>query len=208
MPKGPPDPERYSRRLARYCYRARRSTTRQTHLTVTIRELLEAKLMSVITGDKDSPDARHEHILPELCPVCSPKVQQPRAGFDPASQFPPSTNPDEPAKFLALDVDFETARAVHRVVRAMHDGECPFCHTLRAADEMRKVRDGQYMHRCPSCGFTITQEQSEAAIKLFAEPMRRAVEIFERWRSSHLEWRTPIEVRGEPVSETIIEDRG
>lgn len=40
------------------------------------------------------------------------------------------------AKDYALDVDFEVVRSIHRVVRAMHDGECPRCHFLFRAEAM------------------------------------------------------------------------
>jgi hypothetical protein len=39
-----------------------------------------------------------------------------------------------------LDVDFEVARSLHRVVRAMHDGECPKCNRLFESYQMRRRR--------------------------------------------------------------------
>lgn len=103
----------------------------------------------------------------------------------------------EYAKTHALDVDdFEVARSIHRVVRAMHDGECPKCHTLHSSDAMQSVRvannrspnDGYAKFatdlRCPSCGFTITDKEKQAAINKFATVMDRNLEVFEEWRKT------------------------
>jgi hypothetical protein len=35
-----------------------------------------------------------------------------------------------------LNLDHDEARALHRIVRAMHDGECPNCHSIHDAREM------------------------------------------------------------------------
>lgn len=89
---------------------------------------------------------------------------------------------------LYLDVDFETARALHRVVRAMNDGECPKCHALIEDYHMRKkipsLASPEYTETmiCPKCGFTITGEEAEAAIQVFAPVMERNLEVFEQWR--------------------------
>jgi hypothetical protein len=95
---------------------------------------------------------------------------------------------------LYLDVDFETARALHRVVRAMHDGECPSCHCLFESPAMRRDRlrllDGSYQTTpasmsmiCPHCAFKISAEESQAAIAAFAPVMDRNLAIFEQWRT-------------------------
>lgn len=95
---------------------------------------------------------------------------------------------------LYLDVDFETARSLHRVVRAMHDGECPKCHTIHSSDAMQQVRvknnrspnDGYAKFaidlRCPACGFIITDEEKQAAITTFAPVMEKNLEVFDQWR--------------------------
>lgn len=80
-----------------------------------------------------------------------------------------------------LDVDFETARSIHRIVRAMHDGECPKCHTLFESRHMVSLSGDEV---CPACGFTITHEESQAAMQTFAPVMERCLKVFERWRSS------------------------
>lgn len=83
------------------------------------------------------------------------------------------------AETLVLDIDFETARAVHRVVRGMHDGECPKCHCLFYSSQM-VARNGDTV--CPSCLFTITDAEMQEAIRLFASVMERNLAIFETWR--------------------------
>ena len=94
------------------------------------------------------------------------------------------------AKKLNLDVDFETARALHRVVRGMHDGECPKCHTIHASDKMVALFDDKLKGfrkgdlRCPYCSFFITQQQISFAIQAFAPVMEKNLEIFETWRQS------------------------
>lgn len=89
---------------------------------------------------------------------------------------------------LNLDVNFETARVLHRIVRAMNDGECPQCHALIEDYHMRKAapilatpKHTQTMI-CPRCGFTITGKEAEAAINAFAPVMERNLAIFEDWR--------------------------
>jgi hypothetical protein len=81
---------------------------------------------------------------------------------------------------LNLDVDAETARAVHRIVRGFHDGECPSCHQLF---EAYQVLDPQGGSTCPKCGFSISAEEKQAAIRLFAPHMDRALVAFLKWRS-------------------------
>lgn len=83
--------------------------------------------------------------------------------------------------------DFEIARSIHRVVRAMHDGECPKCHNITEAVSMRQPRNMfdqplDFDLKCPGCGFTITAKEQVAAINQFAPVMQRNLEIFELWR--------------------------
>ena len=77
-------------------------------------------------------------------------------------------------------LDVNKARAIHRVIRAIHDGECPRCQHLADASNFR-VPEG---HRCPKCGFHITKEQTKKGLKLFASFMLDAVEVFEGWKNS------------------------
>lgn len=89
---------------------------------------------------------------------------------------------------IALDVSLEKARALHRVWRALNDGDCPRCHTFQPATEMlrshrdllgREIMDGVM---CPACGFAVTTEEITAIETLFAPAMDAAVAIFEAWR--------------------------
>lgn len=60
----------------------------------------------------------------------------------------------------ALDVDhFEKVRSLHRVVRAMHDGECPKCHTLHDSREMLQYDSPQV--RCKQCGKTSAENKQK-----------------------------------------------
>jgi len=99
------------------------------------------------------------------------------------------------------------ARALHRVVRAMHDGECPKCGHLGTSESFyypkevtnsgpawscprgiheescrceRLVREA--CHMCPKCEFTITDTEAEAALKEFHPFMKPNYEIFLEWR--------------------------
>lgn len=93
---------------------------------------------------------------------------------------------------LDTDEGGEEARALHRVVRAMHDGHCPKCGYLAPADKFyqtaitnpqhpKGVRPNQ--HCCPKCGFTVTEEQAELALARFRPYLNKSVLLFEKWRS-------------------------
>lgn len=79
---------------------------------------------------------------------------------------------------LALDVKADLARALHRVVRAMHDGNCPNCGALVPAEHMR---DGAKLE-CRACKFSISAEEQRAALAEFEPFMRKNVEVFNDWR--------------------------
>ena len=81
---------------------------------------------------------------------------------------------------IVADVDFEEARALHRVVRALHDGHCPKCSAIFPAEQAQwRWSLGE---KCPKCGFTISREEAEAALSEFAPIMQRNLELFEAWR--------------------------
>ena len=80
---------------------------------------------------------------------------------------------------LALDVSLEKARALHRVWRALNDGDCPKCHVFHAATEI--VRDPGFIS-CPNCGFYVFTEEIEEIERMFAPAMNAALNIFEAWR--------------------------
>lgn len=79
-----------------------------------------------------------------------------------------------------LNHDHDIARSVHRVIRAMHDGECPKCHNLHPSTAM--VDELQSGHRCPSCGFTISAGESGRGLALFRTFMEKNLAVFETWR--------------------------
>lgn len=80
---------------------------------------------------------------------------------------------------LQLDVTAEGARALHRVVRAMHDGHCPRCGHL-APSELFYRKD---RHECPACSFTVTEVEAREALKEFQPYFMKSVEVFERWKA-------------------------
>lgn len=90
---------------------------------------------------------------------------------------------------LQLDVSAEGARALQRVVRAMHDGHCPNCGHLGPSHtfERHEYRPGQSMpvpngHYCPACAFATTEAEERAALAAFQPHFRKSVEVFFAWR--------------------------
>ena len=79
---------------------------------------------------------------------------------------------------LNNDVTATEARALHRVVRAMHDGNCPMCGLLEAS---YKFVDSEG-HTCPRCGFFITHTEAADALETFRPFMELNVAEFEKWR--------------------------
>lgn len=80
-----------------------------------------------------------------------------------------------------LDVEKgEQARALHRVVRAMHDGHCPKCGYLAPSEYFQVLPHGD--HHCPRCDFTVSKEESTRALALFRPFLNKSVEVFEKWR--------------------------
>jgi hypothetical protein len=85
---------------------------------------------------------------------------------------------------LSLDLSAEHARALHRIVRSMHDGHCPKCSYLGTSDSFYPpVRSGG-MHQCPRCQFTVTDYEAESALEAFRPYLQASVELFENWRAS------------------------
>ena len=77
----------------------------------------------------------------------------------------------------SIDLSTEEKRALHRIVRAMHDGECPKCNKL--SPSMRQDNGDEL---CPECGFLITKEEVDAVMQEFSEPMSRSLKVFMDWR--------------------------
>ena len=90
---------------------------------------------------------------------------------------------------LNLDVTAEEARALHRVVRAMHDGHCPKCGHLGTSIEFLVVDMYGCFHKCPNCGFAVSEHEAKAALAAFHPYLSKSVDVFERWRSSRGEGR-------------------
>ena len=84
-----------------------------------------------------------------------------------------------PVANLNNDVTATEARALHRVVRAMHDGNCPMCGLLEAS---YKFVDSEG-HTCPRCGFFITHTEAADALETFRPFMELNVAAFEKWRA-------------------------
>lgn len=89
--------------------------------------------------------------------------------------------PEQAANPLALDVSLEKARALHRVWRALNDGDCPKCH--RAVPATAIVRNSHGIE-CPNCGFGVTFREIDEIELMFAPAMDAAVKLFEEWRNS------------------------
>lgn len=88
---------------------------------------------------------------------------------------------------LALDTDLQKARALHRVWRALNDGDCPKCHhAVAATDIIRPNLKGGVWLKCPNpdCGFQVMGEEITEIERMFAPAMDAAVSIFEQWRES------------------------
>ena len=96
-----------------------------------------------------------------------------------------------------LDVDpGERARALHRVVRAMHDGHCPQCGHLAPSEAFYRPKitnpnhkDGprHASHVCPKCKFYVTEAEAEAALAEFRPYLNKSAEVFLKWRQTRVQ---------------------
>lgn len=85
-----------------------------------------------------------------------------------------------PEPTVPEEMQFDEARALHRIVRSMHDGHCPKCGHLGSAEMFR--RDHLGTHECPKCGFYIRDSHAEKAMQEFKPFLQRSLVIFELWR--------------------------
>lgn len=95
------------------------------------------------------------------------------------------------SKELNLDVQAEQARALHRVVRAMHDGHCPNCGYLGASDlfVVDYVSGSERLtdHVCPHCGFAVSDSEAKEALAQFAPFLQKSVVLFKQWQAERVE---------------------
>lgn len=101
----------------------------------------------------------------------------------------PSSSGCSTAVELNLDVSGDHARALHRVVRAMHDGHCPKCGYLGPAENFwadekphPSCIEDEGHHECPVCHFVVTETEARAALTAFQPYLDKSVEVFEQWR--------------------------
>lgn len=91
---------------------------------------------------------------------------------------------------LNSDVSAETSRALHRVVRAMHDGNCPQCGLLWSSADFWNANvthvSAHAFYKCPACGFKITSGEAVAAMAAFRPHMQANLELFKKWRLGQL----------------------
>jgi hypothetical protein len=65
----------------------------------------------------------------------------------------------------------------------MHDGHCPKCGHLAAAELFVQLGTAYSVdHVCPACHFEVTEEEAKAALAQFGPYLQKSVEIFEQWR--------------------------
>lgn len=115
----------------------------------------------------------------------SPPVYWARVNTAIAEQLPPQGEvgpKGEEGPPLALDVSLEKARALHRVWRALNDGDCPNCHRFHAATEILRWPSRIV---CPSCDFTVLTSEIAKIEQMFAPAMNAAVAIFNAWRAEN-----------------------
>lgn len=109
---------------------------------------------------------------------------------------------------LNLDVSADVARALHRVVRAIHDGHCPACGHLGPSDAFYftpyscpiSKSIGEPFHQCPRCDFRVLDSEAEAAMKAFEPFMKAATQVFNGWRGEPLPKVPPLGPPPTPVA--------
>ncbi len=89
---------------------------------------------------------------------------------------------------LNSDTKADTARALHRVVRAMHDGNCPKCGNIDFDSKFKHCGDDGRIDywQCRICKFMVTREEAEAALELFRPYMQANLAEFVKWRLNRI----------------------
>jgi hypothetical protein len=83
-------------------------------------------------------------------------------------------------------------RAMHRVVRAMHDGSCPNCghlapsHKFELPEQLALSDDVLIAHRCPACLYAITVAHEREVLQLFLPIAQRSRDVLDDWREGRL----------------------
>ncbi len=90
------------------------------------------------------------------------------------------------AEELNLDVDASVrARAIHRVIRAVHDGHCPECMFRAPPEQFNLTLDWRTPggYKCPNCEFYITAEEATEGLLEFKPTFAKSVAEFKAWRA-------------------------
>ena len=87
------------------------------------------------------------------------------------------------AKECKLDSDAgDRARALHRVVRAMHDGHCPNCGFIAGSEAF--LVNTLMGYECPRCQFRVDFQEAYEALLEFQPYFAKSVKVFNEWRQS------------------------
>lgn len=108
------------------------------------------------------------------------------------ADHPPEQPQEERINIPSLGIDIsvdEHARCLHRIVRSMHDGHCPKCGEIHAAEKMRHETYWQ----CPDCGFLVDGADARAALREFQPIVHRSLSIWREWIRNRHTWINPAE---------------
>ena len=120
---------------------------------------------------------------PALVPIVPDAIREVKAALEAVTGWDDEPcEPQSESKQLNIDSGdekFELARALHRVVRAMHDGHCPKCGHLASSMEFEP---SEGYHCCPECLFAITKEEADEALAMFLPYMQKNYDKFAAWQ--------------------------
>lgn len=105
------------------------------------------------------------------------------------------------AKTNQVDVSPEEARVLHRVVRSIHDGNCPNCGIVLPAERMKRG----FGWECPECRWGLTNFEAAEAMKAFHPVMQQNVATFETWRAKLREAHgmRPFDLQAEQIRQPV-----